>query len=146
MDSGHHQVYLSLYLMGMPRKIQAFKTNLLLKGMEGEDIAQINAFYPNQAIGAILQAWTSGYGDGIAGIKIMGDKGQLQITDALYLNGEMIEPDASYAGSFINQAKAFTDAILHDKLPVSTLQDARNTLKIIYSAYQSSAQDQVISF
>jgi len=49
----------------------------------------------------------------------MGDKGQIQVTDALYFNGEMINQDADYAGSFINLAKAFTDAILHDKPPVS---------------------------
>jgi predicted dehydrogenase len=146
MDSGHHQVYMSLYLMGMPAKIQAFKTNILLHGMEGEDIAQINAFYPDQAIGTIMQSWASGFGDGINGIKIMGDKGQLQVTDALYFNGEMINRDASYDGSFVNQAKAFTDAILHDKPPVSTLEDTRNTLKIIYGAYQSSEQDKVIFF
>jgi predicted dehydrogenase len=146
MDSGHHQVYMSLYLMGMPAKIQAFRTNIILNGMEGEDIAQINAFYPDHAIGTIMQSWTSGFGDGINGVKIMGDKGQIQVTDALYFNGEVINRDADYAGSFINLAKAFTDAILHDKPPISTLEDTRNTLKIIYSAYQSSDQDKVISF
>ncbi|MDR3573147.1 MAG: Gfo/Idh/MocA family oxidoreductase [Anaerolineaceae bacterium] len=146
MDSGHHQVYMSLYLMGMPSKIQAFRSNILLNGMEGEDIAQINALYPDHAIGTILQSWTSGFTDGLNGIKIMGDKGLIQVTDALYLNGEMINSDADYAGSFIGQAKAFTDAILHDIPPVSTLEDCRNTLKIIYSAYQSSDQDKVISF
>jgi predicted dehydrogenase len=146
MDSGHHQVYMSLYFMGMPQKIQAFKSNLILNVMEGEDIAQINAVYADHTIGTIMQSWTSGFGDGINGIKIMGDKGQIQVTDALYFNGEKLNSDADYAGSFINLAKAFTDAILHGKAPVSTLEDTRNTLKIIYGAYQSSEQDKVILF
>jgi predicted dehydrogenase len=146
MDSGHHQVYMSLYLMGMPAKIHAFKSNIILNDMEGEDIAQINAFYPDQAIGTIMQSWTSAYGDGINGIKIMGEKGHIQVTDALYFNGEEINRDAGYEGSFINLARAFTDAILHDKQPVSTLEDSRKTLQIIYGAYQSSDQDKVISF
>jgi predicted dehydrogenase len=146
MDSGHHQVYMSLYLMGMPQKIQAFRSNLVLSEMEGEDIAQINAYYPDQAIGTIMQSWTSGFGDGINGVKMIGPKGELQVTDALYLNGEKINEDASYEGSFINQAKAFTDAILHGKPPVSTLEDTRKTLKIIYGAYESSEQDKVITF
>ena len=146
MDSGHHQVYMSLYLMGMPQKIQAFKSNLVLSGMEGEDIAQINAFYPDHAIATIMQSWTSGFGDGINGIKLIGPKGEIQVTDALYFNGEKINSDADYAGSFINQARAFTDAIIHGKPPVSTLEDTRRTLKIIYGAYQSSEQDKVITF
>ncbi|HMD89017.1 MAG TPA: Gfo/Idh/MocA family oxidoreductase [Anaerolineaceae bacterium] len=146
MDSGHHQVYLSLYMMGMPQKIQAFRARRVLGEMQGEDIAQINAFYPDQAIGTIMQSWTSGYGDGLNGIKIIGPKGGLQVTDALYFNGEQLNEDASYAGSFVNQARAFTDAILHGRPPLSTLEDTCRTLKIIYGAYESSEQDKVIVF
>jgi len=146
MDSGHHQVYMSLYLMGMPQKLQAFKSNIILNSMEGEDIAQINAVYPHHAIATIMQSWTSNFGDGINGIKVIGENGQIQVTDALYLNGEKMNTDTTYAGSFINLARAFTDAILHGKPPISTLEDTRKTLKIIYAAYQSSDQDKVIQF
>jgi len=146
MDSGHHQVYMSLFFLGMPQKIQAFKSNLILNGMEGEDIAQVNALYPDRSIGTIMQSWTSSHGDGFNGIKILGEKGQIQVTDALYLNGEKLNSDADYAGSFINLAKGFTDAVLHGKAPLSTLEDTRKTLKIIYGAYQSSEKDQVITF
>jgi hypothetical protein len=93
-----------------------------------------------------MQSWTSDFGEGINGIKIMGDKGQIQVTDALYFNSEKVNTEADYAGSFINLAKAFTDAILHDKAPISTLEDTRKTLKIIYGAYQSCEEDKVISF
>ena len=46
--------------------------------------------------------------------------------------------------TFINQAKAFTDYILHDRQPLSTLDDAENTLKIIFGAYKSSEKGIVI--
>jgi predicted dehydrogenase len=145
MDSGHHQVYMSLYFMGMPKKLQAFKSNLILNNMEGEDIAQVNVVYPDNALGCIMQSWTSNYGDGIRGIKIMGDKGQLLITDALYFNGSKLTEDVDYAHSFVNQAKAFTDYVLGGIAPISTLEDVRNTLRIIYSAYESSEKELVIT-
>jgi predicted dehydrogenase len=146
MDSGHHQVYMSLFLRGLPQKIQAFKSNMVLTGMGGEDIAQVNLIYPDHSLGCIMQSWTSNFGDGINGIKIMGDQGQLQVTDALYLNGNLLNGDADYDHSFVNQARAFTDAILKGEKPLSTLEDVRSTLKIIFAAYQSSENDQVIAF
>lgn len=144
MDSGHHPVYTSLYLMGMPKKIHAFKSNLILNNMDGEDIAQLNLLYPDNTIGCVMQSWTSDYGNGINGIKIVGEKGELMVTDALYLNGEKLDCDTHYENSFVNQAKAFTDYILKGKQPESTLHDARNTLKIIYGAYESSENDKTV--
>ncbi|HEY5586213.1 MAG TPA: Gfo/Idh/MocA family oxidoreductase [Ruminiclostridium sp.] len=145
MDSGHHLTYMSLYLMGMPKKIQAFKSNLVLNNMEGEDIAQINLLYPDNSIGCIMQSWTSAHGEGVNGINIVGEKGCLSITDGLYVNGEKLSSDVDYAVSFENQAKAFTDCILKGTKPISTIDDVRNTLKLIYKAYESSEKDAVIS-
>lgn len=146
MDSGHHLVYMSLYLMGFPEKLQAFKNNLLLKNMEVEDIAQINILYPNNAIGCVMQSWTSDYGKGINGIKIFGNKGQIRITDALYFNGNKMSDDVDYGVSFYNQSKHFTKAILDGERPLSTLDDVKRTLEVIYGAYKSSEEDIVVSF
>ncbi len=112
MDSGHHVVYQSLFLLGVPSK---------------------------------LQSWTSSFGNDINGIRIFGDKGELIITDALYLKGEKIDSDIGYESTFINQAKAFTDYILHDKKPVSTLDDAEISLKMILGAYESAEKGIVIN-
>ena len=111
MDSGHHQVYMSLYFMGMPKKLHAFTSNLVLSGMEGEDISQVNLTYLHNTLGCIMQSWTSNFGDGINGIKLMGDKGQILITDALYFNGNKLTDDVDYARSFVHQANAFTDYV-----------------------------------
>lgn len=144
MDSGHHQVYMSLYLMGMPQKIQAFKSNLVLKKMEDEDIAQINMLYPDGTIGCIMQSWTSQFGSGINGIKIVGDKGEISITDGLYHNGSKIPAGVDYAESFANQSQAFTDYIINGTKPLSDLRDVRNTLKIINGAYLSCKEERVV--
>ena len=145
MDSGNHVVYQSIYLMGLPAKLQAYTSKLRLKNMDCEDIAQVNLLYPDGSMGFLMQSWTSSFGNDINGIRIFGDKGELIITDALYLNGEKIDSDTGYESTFINQAKAFTDYILHDKQPVSTLDDAENTLKMILAAYESSEKGTVIN-
>jgi predicted dehydrogenase len=143
MDSGHHVVYMSLYLMGVPFKLQAFTSRLVLKNMDGEDIAQVNLLYPDGSMGFLMQSWTSNYSSTINGIRIFGEKGELAVTDALYFNGEKIDSDVSYESSIINQAKAFTDYILLDKPPLSTLDDAENTLKIILKSYESAEKESV---
>jgi predicted dehydrogenase len=146
MDSGHHVVYQSLYLMGKPAKLQAFTSKMVLNNMDCEDIAQINVQYPDNSLAVIMQSWTSNYGNSVNGIKIFGDKGEIAITDALYFNGEKLDTDVDYDNSFVNQAKAFTDYILYDVPPLSSLDDAEDTLKIIQSAYESAERNVVINF
>jgi predicted dehydrogenase len=145
MDSGHHVVYQSLYLMGKPVKLQAFTSKMILTQMDGEDTAQINLLYKDGSMGVIMQSWASNHNKDINGIRIFGDKGELTVTDALYLNGEKIDSDVDFGNSFVNQAKAFTDYILYDKEPLSTLDDAEDCLKIIYRAYESAEKNVVLS-
>lgn len=133
MDSGHHLVYQSLYLMGMPVKVQAFTANLVLNQMEGEDIAQLNLTYQNGALGTIMQSWTSGHGRFIDGIKIVGTDGDIAVTEV------------DYAATFQAQASAFTEAIKKGTPPLSHLEDVRKTLRIIHAAYESSKNETVIT-
>jgi len=132
MDSGHHLVYQSVYLMGMPVKIQAFTSNLVLKQMEGEDIAQVNLIYPDSSIGLIMQSWTSNHGADIDGIKIIGTESSLAVTEV------------DYAATFQQQAAAFLDAVENGSSPLSDLNDARDTLRLIRSAYESAEKNQVV--
>ncbi|MEJ2545541.1 MAG: Gfo/Idh/MocA family oxidoreductase [Calditrichaceae bacterium] len=145
MESGLHLVYQSLFLLGKPVKVQAFTSNLSLKQLEGEDIAQISLFYPDNSMAVILQSWASNYGNSSNGFRIIGTEGEIAITDGLYLNGEKLDSDVEYGSTFKNQAKAFTDYIFHNKPPLSTLDDAENTLRIIQSAYRSADEDCVIN-
>lgn len=145
IDSGHHQVYQMLYLMGMPVKLHAFTSKRVQKHMDCEDTAQINLQFGNGSVAVILQSWATAYGESSNGIKIIGEKGELVITDALYLNGKVISDEAGYEHSFVNQASAFCDYLIKDKPPVSALKDVRNTLKIILGAYQSAAEEKVLT-
>lgn len=144
MDSGHHQVYQSLYLLGMPKLIHGFKSNQVLKHMEVEDFAMINAYYKDGSIANIGQGHASNHGDVVSGIKIIGEKGNIVISDACYYNGQKVEVDADYASSFYHQAKYFIDCMLKGAKPLSSLEDVRNTLQVIYAAYKSADNKQVI--
>ena len=146
IDSGHHQVYQSLYLMGMPKQLHGFTSKLVQKHMDCEDIAQINLRYADSALGCIMMSWTSNYNQGIEGIRVLGTDGNVIITDACYHNGEIVDQDASYENSFVNQAKAFIQCIREGGEPISTLDDVRKTLQIVYGAYQSSEKNEVICF
>lgn len=146
MDSGHHQVYQALHLLGRPEALHAFQSRLVLTGMEGEDLAQVQLRYSSGALATIYQSWTNNHGAPMDGIRLVGTEGWLQITDALYVNGERGEADTAYGNSFMNQAKAFVALVQHGTPPASTLEDARDTLALILLAYESAARGTVPLF
>jgi len=114
--------------------------------MDCEDTAQVSLLYPDGSIAVIMQSWTSNHAVMINGIRIFGTEGSIVITDALYFNDEKIDSGVDYAGSFINEAKAFSDYILKDIPPVSGLEEVRDTLKITFGAYHSADTSSVIDF
>jgi len=144
IDSGHHLVYQTLYLLGRPTKLQGFTSKRVLTNMECEDTAQVSLAYDDGSIAVVMQSWASNHGDDINGIRIIGTEGSLVITDALYHNGEKLSDDVDYESSFKNQAKAFSDAILNGVAPRSSLEDVRDTLRITYGAYESNDESRVI--
>ena len=107
MDSGHHVVYQSIYLMGVPVKLQAYTSKMMFKNMDGEDVAQVNLLYPDGSMGFLMQSWASSFGNDVNGIRIFGDKGELIITDALYYNGEKIDSDTGYESYIYKPGKSF---------------------------------------
>ncbi len=145
MDSGHHLVYQTLYLLGRPAAVSAFTSNQVRTNMECEDTALVALQYADGSVCNVLQTINSRFGDGMNGIRIVGEKGRLEITDALYVNGERIEAATGYDDSFAGQARAFVEAIATGSAPVSTLEDARETLRMIYSAYQSAEEKRTIT-
>jgi predicted dehydrogenase len=146
IDSGHHLIYQALYLLGRPVKLQAYRSTMVLKNMECEDTAQVSLLYPDGSMAVIMQSWTSNNAGMINGIRICGTRGSIVITDALYFNDEKTDADVEYAGSFVNQARAFSEYILRDVPPVSGLEDVRDTLKITFGAYHSAETDAVMDF
>lgn len=146
MDSGHHQVYQSLYLRGRPASLHAYTSRLVLAGMEGEDVGHVHLRYADGSLGSILQTWTNNRGGAIDGIRLVGTEGSLEVTDALYVNGERRDTDTDYGNSFTNQARAFAALVLEGAAPASTLLDARDTLHLIQLAYRSAREGTVPDF
>lgn len=146
IDSGHHLVYQTLYLLGKPSRLHGFTSTNLLTHMECEDTAQVSLSYPDGSMAVVMQSWTSDHAGMINGIRIFGTEGSIVISDGLYFNDEKIDTDVEYPDSFKNQAKAFTDYILHDVPPLSDLQDVEDTLKITFGAYESNDNNKVIEF
>lgn len=144
IDSGHHLIYQTLYLLGKPEKIQGFTSKMVLKNMDCEDTAQVNMKYPDGSMAVVMQSWTSDHADGINGIRIFGTEGSLVITDGLYFEGKKMSTDVEYPDSFENQAQAFTDYIIDDVPPLSSLEDVRNTLKITYGTYESNDENVIV--
>ena len=138
MDSGHHLVYQMIYLLGYPHTIKGLKANIVLTGMECEDTALANVQFADGSVATIMQSWASGMDFGPNGIFILGDKGSLSITDALYFNGGKLTDDVEYGDSFVRQAEAFVHSVKTGVAPLSTLDDVEKTLKLIYASYADS--------
>ena len=138
MDSGHHQVYQAIHLLGIPEALHAFQSRVVQTKMEGEDLAHIQLSYSDGSLATILQSWTNNHGVPVDGIRLVGTDGWLQVTDALYINGQRGDSDTSYAQSFVNQARAFVELVQHGIPPASTLEDAHATLTLIKLAYESA--------
>jgi predicted dehydrogenase len=146
MDSGHHQVYQSIGFMGTPVALHAFKSRIVLSGMEGEDTAHVQVQYANGALGTIFQSWTNIKGGPVDGLRVVGTQGSLEISDALYVNGQKQNSDVGYEHSFLNQARGFLDVVLNGAAPDSSLDDARDTLQLILLAYKSVETNSVLPF
>ncbi|MBD3392456.1 MAG: hypothetical protein GF418_10270 [Chitinivibrionales bacterium] len=145
IDSGTHLVYQSLHLMGDPARLSAFKAKKHYTKMDSEDICQISLQYEDGAIGNIMQSWASGDTSSTE-IRIQGDKGNLLISDALYHNGEKVAEEADYGCTFAYTAAAFAKCATEKVEPVSNLDDAAVTLKLIADAYESAERFCVTDF
>ncbi len=145
MDSGTHLVYQSLYLLGKPQWLGGFSASKHYTSMQGEDVCQISLQYPDGKIGQIFQSWASA--DDTAGeIRIEGDKGVLVITDALRLNGSVIEDDSSYQSSFYHTLKSFGEAVDGAGAILSNVDMAKETLLLIEAAYESARTHKMMEF
>ena len=85
-------------------------------------------------------------GGPVDGIRIVGTKGSLEISDALYVNGEKQSTETGYENSFLGQARGFLDVVLKGAPPDSSLDDARDTLQLILLAYKSIETNSVLLF
>lgn len=140
LDSGHHMVYQMLYLLGVPSRLQCFTANLRLHELESEDTAQLNMQMTDGSLCVITESWASDAAEELNGIRILGTKGEMHLTDALYVNGEKLCAVESYDQTFVNQAQAFLAYLNGEGEPLSSLEDSEHTLQIIRAAYRSASE------
>lgn len=143
LDSGHHLIYQSLYLLGKPAKIQSFKSKMVLKNMDCEDTMQLSLQFNDGSIAVIMQTWTSDYSKMINGIRILGTKGSIVITNGLYLNDKKVIRNANYLESFVKQSNAFTNYILKNNPPISSLETVLDILEITSEAYKIAEKESI---
>lgn len=146
MDSGHHQVYQSLFLRGRPVSVQAFTATRVLTGMEGEDLAQVALQYADGSTASIVQSWATGHGGRLDGINLLGTAGDIVISDRLYVGGKEREGGTGYDHSFAGQARAFIDAVCGRGTPLMGLDGAADALALIDTAYRSAREGRVLPF
>lgn len=144
MDSGHHLVYQMLYLLGRPQCVSSYTAKMVRTQMDCEDLAQVALQYSDGSVCTILQSIASAHGEGVDGIRIVGEKGNLLITDTLYVSGERIDVAVDYQATFDGLAEAFLDAVREGKPPASSLEDVRDTLEIIYASYRSAEEGKIV--
>lgn len=134
-DKVHHLIYQSLYLLGVPSKIHSAKSKFFLKNMDCEETTQLSMQFTNGSMAVIMQSWTTDHSK-INGIRILGSKGSIVLTDALYFNEKKIIKNNDYLDSFTQLSKAFTENIMKGTPPISDLNTVRETLEITTNAYQ----------
>jgi predicted dehydrogenase len=61
------------------------------------------------------------------------------------VNGNRIAEDLGYLDTFKQQARAFSNHILHDVPPLSGLEDVLNVLRITDAAYESAEKETVVA-
>lgn len=145
MDSGHHLVYQMLYFLGLPQKIQCYTEKRRLTKMEDEDIAQMNLLMTDCSLCSVTVSWASDASTEFNGIRFLGTKGEMHLTDALYVNGKKICDAESYDETFVLEQKAFLDYLSGGENPLSTFEDSQHTVQIIDAAYRSAKEDSVYS-
>lgn len=135
-DKVHHLIYQSLYLLGFPARIHSSKSRIISKNMDYEANTQLSMQFANGSMALIMQSCTTDYLKRINGIRILGSKGSIVLTDALYFNEKKIIKSNEYLDSFVQLSKAFTDNIMKGIPPISDLNTVRETLEITTNAYQ----------
>lgn len=143
MDSGHHLIYQMLYLCGLPQKIQCYTDKRVLKDMEDEDMAQLNLQMADRSMCSVTMSWASNASDDFNRIQFLGTKGEMHLTDALYVNGRKICEAESYDETFLLEDEAFLNYLLKDQEPLSGLEDSQHTVQIIDAAYRSAKEESV---
>jgi len=150
----YHLIYASLFLMGMPDRVFAQQESIHYSQCNDDDLTNVLLHYPGGAMATLLGNWTSDdltANSWFSMYKLIGMKGGINISghDALVYEesgwGSLRWPD--YEDSFVHSIDYIVRKCLIDgSPPLSGLDDAALTMRIIELAQQSSLENRAIPF
>ncbi len=140
-----HHAYITLFLGGMPAEVSALKSSLHYEKITVEDIAVVNMKLPS---GALVHFCASFASDDHATdpwtmvVKVIGAKGATRFSYRDWVDNRPGEVHSqtylAYPESIENIDRYFVQKCIRESAnPLSTLEDAINTLRIIEAIEQS---------
>ena len=148
----YHLIYASLFFLGMPDRIFAEQASLHYKDCNDDDLTTLLLHYPNGAMAVLLGNWTADdltANSWFSMYKLMGTKGGVNVSghDALVYQGagwgSLQWPD--YEDTFVHAMDhIIRECLLEGEPPLSGLQEAVTTMRIIESAQRSARENTAV--
>ncbi|MBM4085501.1 MAG: Gfo/Idh/MocA family oxidoreductase [Planctomycetes bacterium] len=149
----YHLIYAALFFLGKPDRVFAQQSSLHYAHCKDDDLTTVHLHYPNGAMAALLGNWTADdltASSWFSMYKIIGTKGGVNISgqDALVYQpsgwGSLQWPD--YEDTFLHAMDYIVrKCLLQGEPPLSGLEEAATTLKIIELAQKSAATNAALA-
>ena len=145
MNQSIHYIDLMQYIMGDVDEVMGYTATRAHENIETEDVAVAVLRFQSGALG-LLEGTTSAYPGFTTRLDVHGDQGSVMLENDLikfwqFRNGvecdESLKVKGEQSAHFI-QINDFVDAILTDREPAVTGEEAIKALKIILAIYESA--------
>jgi predicted dehydrogenase len=152
LDKGIHSIYTLLWLAGSDaRRVHAYIGNLLHEGLAVDDIGLVTIEFENGVVGALSAGWCNpdGYPTWMdTRFEVLTTKGAFLIDkpyhDYWYYDSTSAERSYWWRRDVDGLVDEFVRAILEDREPAITGEDARAALAITLAAYESARTGKVV--
>jgi len=149
IDTGYHPSYLLLYLAGSaPAEVVAMTSTYRLN-IDGEDSAQVLVRFASGAVGNIVSSWAYDAPPGSWTFQVVGERGYLygdkNVFQYKLLGEEPVAIPFDAINTFSAEVADFVACLRERRRPIQTEADGIAVLKVILGAYQSQAEQRVIS-
>lgn len=149
----YHLIYASLFFLGQPDRVFAQQESLHYANCQDDDLTTLHLHYPSGAMAVLLGNWTANdltTSSWFSLYKLLGTSGGVSISgqDALVNQqsgwGSFEYPD--YEDTFVHALNHIvTRCLLAGEPPLSGLDEAISTLRIIELAQKSAQEDRALS-
>ncbi len=167
MNQSIHAIDLLQWFMGPVTEVSAFTSTLAHERIEVEDTGAAVLKFANGALG-VIEGSTGAYPGTLKKIEICGSKGSVlleeeslkvwkfvdetdederiraEFLDATSSGGGASDPKAINTHGHERQFEDFADAILQDREPFITGEDARKSVEIIRAIYESAQAERLV--